>query len=190
MTVRLAAAILATLPASNATAGQTSVNVLVSVNLISSSGVCSLLNGGAAVGVACGGTTPDPVTPVTPAEPPPWMTPGPQMPPDDGLGGQLPPVPPPIATPGPALPGGTGRPIPFPASPQDPSSPSQTPIAQPLQSIPEVLAGFGPSRDLRYVGIVGLVGRGFSLFSASAEITSWRVVSLDNGKYVELTIAW
>lgn len=190
LTARLAAASLATLPALNAPAGQTSVNVTVKAQLIPSSGVCSLIGGGSAVGVTCGGpgTVPLPVTPPTPPAPPPGL-PGPQMPPGGG-GGGLPTVQPPIATPGPTVPGGSGAPIPFPGSPPGPSGPPPTSVAQLQQGMPQVLAGFNSTRELRYVGTVGLAGDGFALFTASAEITSWRVVSLDNGNYVELTIAW
>lgn len=194
LTARLAAASLAMLPALNAPAGQTSVNVTVSATLIPSSGVCNTINGGSAVGVTCGGPgtvpVPPPVMPPAPPAPSPGV-PGPPMPPPgDGDRGGLPTFPPPIATPGPTVPGGNGAPIPFPGSPPGPSGPPPTSVAQLQQGMPQVLAGFNSTRELRYVGTVGLAGDGFALFSASAEITSWRVVSLDNGNYVELTIAW
>jgi len=197
MTVRLAAASFAMLPALNATSGQASVDVLVRVQLISSSGVCGLLTGAAAVGVTCGGGSTVsnlvapvvavlPVVPVLPIAPPPWVTPGPQMPPNDGLGGQLP-IMPPTVTPAPTPPGAGGPPVPFPgialaAAPQAVEPSSRVSL--------QGLVGFNQPSDLRYVGRVAYPGEGFSLYSASAEITSWRIVSLDNGKYVELTIAW
>jgi hypothetical protein len=147
LTARFAAASLAVLPALNAPAGQTSLNVIVKATLIPSSGVCNTVNGGAAVGVTCGGGSPIPTPPA----------PGP--------------------------------------SPGVPAAPAPSPgaAAPSLQVIP---VGFTSSNagthpeDLRYVGRVALPGAGFALYSASAEITSWRLVSLDNGNYVELTIAW
>jgi hypothetical protein len=147
LTARFAAASLAALPALNAPAGQTSVNVMVTATLIPSSGVCNTVNGGTAVGVTCGGS-----------------------------GGPIPTPPAPSPSPGVA---------PAPA----PSPVASTPSAQ---LVPLGLGSTsGPSPDdLRYVGRVALAGGGFALYSASAEITSWRVVSLDNGNYVELTIAW
>jgi hypothetical protein len=55
------------------------------------------------------------------------------------------------------------------------------------------LALFNASTGFRYVGTLPALSGGMealAVYSGKAEITRWRVISLDNRDYVELTIAW
>ena len=49
-----------------------------------------------------------------------------------------------------------------------------------LSSVPMQLAGMA----------YGVAGEPVPLYSDGTQITTWRIVQLDNAKYVELTIAW
>jgi hypothetical protein len=49
-----------------------------------------------------------------------------------------------------------------------------------MQRIPAQLVGMA----------YGVAGGPVPLYSDGTQITTWRIVQLDNAKYVELTIAW
>jgi hypothetical protein len=139
-TVCLAGGACAALPTSlPAAAGQGSVDVRVTVQVVPSSGVCGLLGSGPAVAVTC------------------------------GSGGQIPDL------------------------PNLPGVPELLPgITGPAQAT-HPLALFNASTGFRYVGTLPALSGGMealAVYSGKAEITRWRVISLDNRDYVELTIAW
>lgn len=58
--------------------------------------------------------------------------------------------------------------------------------AVPLQRVPAA----GPT--LQPMGVIpaAVVGEPLPIYGDGVKITSWRIVQLDNAKYVELTIAW
>lgn len=139
---RRAAAALIGLATLAAYAGSISQPLIVKVNLVSSSGTCTLTGGPQAVGVACGGGGAIPGMPDAPGMPPPAIQPAPvvQTPPSAGQ----------IAS----FAGGSRF--------------------QPVTTFPAAVGIPGP----------------LTVYSGGVNISGWRVVSLDNEKYVELTIAW
>ena len=51
-------------------------------------------------------------------------------------------------------------------------------------------AGDVPYRRVGMIWSEGVVAQPLPIYSDGTKVTSWRVVTLDNGRYVELTIAW
>lgn len=51
-------------------------------------------------------------------------------------------------------------------------------------------AGEVPYRRVGMIWSEGVVAEPLPIYSDGTKVTSWRVVTLDNGQYVELTIAW
>lgn len=60
------------------------------------------------------------------------------------------------------------------------------PGAVPLQRVPIAATG------LQAMGVIpaAVAGEPLPIYGEGVKITSWRIVQLDNAKYVELTIAW
>lgn len=50
--------------------------------------------------------------------------------------------------------------------------------------------GSVPYRRVGTIRVEGVVAEPLPVYSDGTKITSWRVVTLDNARYVELTIAW
>lgn len=51
-------------------------------------------------------------------------------------------------------------------------------------------AGVVPYRRVGTIQVLDVAPEPLALYSDGTKITSWRVVTLDNARYVELTIAW
>lgn len=76
-----------------------------------------------------------------------------------------------------------------------PAKPPQAPVADAPQ-IPDARgpllpdAGAVPYERVGTIHAMGVAPQPLPLYSDGTKITSWRVVTLDNARYVELTIAW
>ena len=71
------------------------------------------------------------------------------------------------------------------SKPGQPSTPSTEP-GGPL--LPD--AGQVPYQRVGTIDAAGVAPQPLPVYSDGTKITSWRVVTLDNARYVELTIAW